>query len=235
MRKWTDEEIEYLKENYSSKSSKEIAAYLGRTSHAVQNMARQHNLRATRYWSDEKKKFLTENYGKYSNKELAEMLGTKPSCIRQFAYKNGLKSGRFFSPEDEEYIANHVGRMSYAKIAKKLGRDMNSVKDKVRDMGIGYCWENVDGYIHLNEIARMVGRDRSTINKTWRKKGLQIKKMSKFSFVEEKHLYKFMEEHPECYRADECEEWFFSDKAWFKAKQKAEHDEYLKWKWGIEA
>lgn len=234
---WTEEEVEYLKANYLTMTANEIAVNLGKSSaHAVHAKANKLNLKKLEIiMTEEKKQFVLDNYSKLSVDEISEILGVTKKNIFDYAHSKRLKSKKYYTDDEIEYIAANISKKSYDDIAKKLGRTKRSLKDKLAELKLGMPYENFPGHIHLCEVARLVGKNRHSIRYTWTKYGLPIKKKYRYVYVKEDDLFEFMEAHPECYKASDCEEWFFEGKQWFKEKQKSEHVDYLKWKWGIEA
>lgn len=87
-RKWTDEEIEILINNYSKKPINEVAEMLPkRTISAILGQARQHNLKSFFYlnhvYSTEEERYLRDNYLTKSNEELSGDLNRTVVAIAQ--------------------------------------------------------------------------------------------------------------------------------------------------------
>lgn len=101
MSRWTEKEIEILKEMYPTKPTRLIAEKLGRTVMAVRTYARNVGVKKApdyNYMLDsinavpqEKKDFIRENYNKYTNPELVEITGASETTIRKVAQKYGLR------------------------------------------------------------------------------------------------------------------------------------------------
>lgn len=111
--KWSDEEVEILKELYPTVPMKTVLEHLtNRTIHSI--IGKAHNLNITsyqyntRYYSDEETKYLQDNYLQMSNVELAEKLKRTPSAIQQRLYI--LKLQRPFDPTAVCYknLSNYV-------------------------------------------------------------------------------------------------------------------------------
>lgn len=87
-RKWTDEEISILVDNYSQKPMSDILTMLpNRTVGSILGQARQQNLKSFFYvnhiYSKEDEEYLRDNYMLLSNEELGEKLNRTPSAIAQ--------------------------------------------------------------------------------------------------------------------------------------------------------
>ena len=93
--KWTDEETEYLKNNWHDKPIKEILKTLGRTKNAVTQKAYKLELIATsraahKTWSKKEMEYLEDKWGSVSMQSIAKKLNRTPSAIQQKASKMGL-------------------------------------------------------------------------------------------------------------------------------------------------
>lgn len=88
---WTDQEIQYLYDNYKSQSTGEIAEALGRTRQSIQRKVNRENLVKKPRWSEEETKFLKENYEKLDYPELREKLGRTKVAIQGKAGRMDLK------------------------------------------------------------------------------------------------------------------------------------------------
>lgn len=91
---WSEEEINFLKENYMSLSGDEINKQLGTSSHKyrVQDKVKHLGLKKLRRWTDEEKQFLKANYGKIKVSIIAKRMGRSELSVRDMARKLGLKS-----------------------------------------------------------------------------------------------------------------------------------------------
>lgn len=63
-RKWTNDEIEFLKNNYKTITSNVIADYVNKTASVVRKKARALGISSTvNHWDEDEEKFLKENWG----------------------------------------------------------------------------------------------------------------------------------------------------------------------------
>src|SRR3990170_2781273 len=93
---WTDEEKEYVKQNYKKLTTKEIAGNLNRTVNAIITIVGPLGVSSgrSRPWSDDEKKYLQSNYGKVPNEKLADELGRTVKAILAAAAKFGFTKKR---------------------------------------------------------------------------------------------------------------------------------------------
>lgn len=89
MKKWTEEEITYLKNNYGKMSVRDLQL-LGRTKVAMQNKAHKLNLTGYRQWSKKDEDYLMDSWGTVSMATIAKNLGRTKGAVQQKASKSGL-------------------------------------------------------------------------------------------------------------------------------------------------
>lgn len=92
-RKWTDEDLDFLKENYVTLGCKKCAEHLGATYHSTQAHARQLGLRMFRSvkWTDEEIQYLKVYFPTHLTDYCAKNLGRSWSATHKKANSLGLK------------------------------------------------------------------------------------------------------------------------------------------------
>lgn len=148
--RWTLEDDEKLRTLFSSLTYAEIAAEMGRTVPAVRARAT-HALHLTRkrgsrvVWTESEDEALRKLYGTMPVAKIAARLGRTCPAILARVHKNlGRGAGRkrvsikrWTSSDDEQLRALvRSGIVSRAKVAMKLGRTLESVKSRIRTMGL---------------------------------------------------------------------------------------------------
>lgn len=141
--RWTDKEIQLLKDNWKTEGSRFAEKLPRHTLHAVRSMARELGLSSDAYyWSDNDDRYLKENFGIKTDKEIAETLGRDEKSIRHRAYIKGLrKSDRHpeksktkwvpWTEAEISFLMDHIDDMTDEEIAEKLGRKTRSVQNKI--------------------------------------------------------------------------------------------------------
>lgn len=94
-RQWSDEEIQILINNYSTKTMNEVMDLLpNRSQSSILGQARTQNLKSLFYlnniYSDEENDYLIENYLFKSNEELGKQLNRSPNGVAQHLWSLGL-------------------------------------------------------------------------------------------------------------------------------------------------
>lgn len=136
-KRWTEEEDEFIKENYQSMTDEEIGIKIGRSDGAVRG--RRLSLRLIKHprfqWNEEKIAFLKANYVEKDIHYLSKKLNAPMSTIYNKASSLGLekaKTGRYNNAEDDKLIKLRNQQLTWEEIAEELGRTYSSVKYRHR-------------------------------------------------------------------------------------------------------
>ena len=91
-KRWTDEEIAFMKDYYGILPPKEIARLLGRSYNAVRNKAVELGLTKNCDWTDKEISLLKALYGRMPASEIAKLLGRSEDAVYHKAMKLGLRA-----------------------------------------------------------------------------------------------------------------------------------------------
>lgn len=124
-RKWTQEELEYLKDNYSVLGPTKILKVLtNRTFQTVTQKAQQLGLSRCELWSDEEVDILKENYSKLGPKKMKTLFNNRTvNAIRTKAKKLGLSYKEEVNWTDEEL---EILRKYYPSEGSKVIKRLNN-------------------------------------------------------------------------------------------------------------
>ena len=98
MKRWTEEERDYLIQNYNKYSLQEMAEILGRSVCSVKCEATKHHVKSNRFWTDEEVEFIEDHYGDMTIKEIARKLGK--DCVAVNNKITRMKMGAFHELSD---------------------------------------------------------------------------------------------------------------------------------------
>lgn len=101
---WSDDDKDYLLENYSPEHKEELVEYLGRTWEAIKSMAVRLGITEMNKWTPDEDKLLVEIFPNYTYDEMSKLLKRPKSGIRTRAYDLGLKreyASNWTNNEDE--------------------------------------------------------------------------------------------------------------------------------------
>lgn len=187
-------------------------------------------MRKYRRYTKEEADFVRANYQRMSYEEIGNAIGRTKDSVGEWLSRNNCKKNTIFTKSQKRYMESYHGRLSISEIAINLGTPRTAVER--------YCYSHLgavkdsDGNLTLTEVSRITGASVNSIKETWQKYGLKTKKIGAFRMIREDELLRFMEEHPERWKASKCEEWYFSDKKWFQKKRKEEFDSNVEKRWG---
>jgi len=100
LEEWSDEEIEFLKNNYGKMKIAEIAKALNKNVFTVKNKAIKLGLRKKPpKWTQDEIEYLKSNYGKIPTTEIAEVLGRSVGAIYSKANELGLHFDKSNTPK----------------------------------------------------------------------------------------------------------------------------------------
>lgn len=134
---YTQEEIDFLLDNYRDLGAKECAERLGKTTNSVYVKASQMNLVSKERWTDEETDFLVRHYPTKSRKWVALMLGKTVRSVQNKANYIGVKRQWMWTDEEKRELVRLVesGVQDY-NIARKLGRTTGAVRQMRWNLGV---------------------------------------------------------------------------------------------------
>lgn len=112
-----------------------------------------------RYWSPEEESRLVSLAKTHSAAECASILGRTVKSVKQAALtrcisfqKNPRKA---FSLTDDNFIRRHVGVLSCQDIANRLGRTKNSVKHRIKRLGLSKMFVPKASVVHGDDDVEL--------------------------------------------------------------------------------
>lgn len=155
VKNYTEEQIEYIKNNYYTKTAKEIGDFIGKTPSQVTHIALNKlklSKRKEKRWSDEEILFLKENYKIKTYKEIGIYLDRKESAVCAKCFDLNLyKKETPWTEKDYQYVRDNYMSMQTSEIADHLNRSPAAIKIKAKQMGLKkypYCCD----YHYFDEI-----------------------------------------------------------------------------------
>ena len=161
-RKWTDEEMQFLKENYFKLSPKEISLHFDgrRTPDAVSTKA----LKAFGYsrdddWTYDELNIVRDNYSTMPIDDLMKLLpGKTKNAIILHGNQMGLKSYfyhiTYWSDKDTQFLQDNWEKYSDTDLAVILGKERNSVVWRRQRLGLLRLSKDGSTYYDLNKYLR---------------------------------------------------------------------------------
>ena len=130
---WTQEQIDYLLQNYGKEDAVKIAKKIAKSVGAVYYILKKEEVNLeTKWWKKEEVEKLKELYPKHSNKELEEIFSRSEDAIQLKAATLKLKKDSFWTDEETSLLKEMAFEgISYLKMAQILERTKSSVHNKL--------------------------------------------------------------------------------------------------------
>lgn len=140
---WSEEKIEFLKENIHKYTYKELAKELKISYSSVAAKALELGLttpyKQSHMWTEEEERFLKENYRTMTMTEMKIKLKRSKSAISGKLRCMGLRRINRSIPwtiEDIDFIKENYEKMSYEELASHLNRTVNAVRNKAVEFNL---------------------------------------------------------------------------------------------------
>lgn len=233
-KKWSNEEINRLKELSKTKKLSELVKEFNRTSRSIKEMAKRLGINIMsdrKNWTEDEYQLLEKltMIDKKTPKEIADILGRSENAIIIKISRRGLKiqtnDKRFWTKEEEILLSDLWGTESFEMIAKKLNRTVSSIKNKAFSLGLGSAIENNYNGLTIKDISDLLGININTISVDWIGLGLKYKvqritKSKSYRYVEIKDLYEFLEANQNIWDSRNLEKNILgSEPEWLKEKR----------------
>ncbi|WP_312908702.1 hypothetical protein [Tissierella praeacuta] len=121
-RKWNDDEIQYLKDNYGTKNIEEIEKKLKRSRNSIFKKAKRLNLTNTmKKWKEEDINYLIEKWGHEPMEKISKQLNRSNNAIKKKAIQlqlgpSRIANGEFLTTGDIGYLLNKDPSLIYGWI-----------------------------------------------------------------------------------------------------------------------
>lgn len=143
-KRWTEEEEQFLKDNYSTLSLEEQAEILDRSVNSIMSRARRIGLKRYRYWTEEDEQFLKDNCKGRTYDELAKLMPNRTRSsiefrCQQLGLNKYIKDGRQkteWTDEEIKFLKTNHGKIEIKDMAKLLKKSKAAINYKIRDLDI---------------------------------------------------------------------------------------------------
>ncbi len=142
-KRWTQEQVEYLKKWHGIKSPQEIADAIGRKKQSVNDKVCQLQLPSARQdvWSEAELEFLREHYLELGAEECGVRLGRTKNAVHGKARQ--LRCGRApigprrdWTEEEDQFMRENYQRLSWEELVEHLGRTKGAITQRSNFLGI---------------------------------------------------------------------------------------------------
>lgn len=133
---WSDQEEQWLKENYNKLPKAEIAKHLGRSIKAVTNKAKYFGISEQDNWTTDEIAWLKENRSKYSLQECADKLGRSKNAITHYCLKLNIQAIPNWTADEVNWLKFHYKEKTLKECAAYLNKTESSIKNKTNELGL---------------------------------------------------------------------------------------------------
>ena len=171
IKNWSDDELNYLTENYASMRIQDIADHLGRAATSIPPIAKKLGLKKQIHkpWSEKENAYLMEHYIDMTSAQLAKKFGRTIPSVNAQRDRLGLVRNAPWSEDEVKFLQDNYESMTYEQIGKYLNRTTTAVDAKCFGLGLykkEKPWENweIDFLLKnykempLAEISETLGR-----------------------------------------------------------------------------
>lgn len=185
IKNYTQEELEYIKENYINMTAQELAAKLNKSIGSINNVTRKMGLIKQQHnkWSNEEIAFLKNNYLNMTSEEISHYVNHTVDAINTMRDKLNLVRNQNWSNEEIQFLKNNFESTLFSELSQILGRTEGAIRAKCfelklfkntpwSDDEISFVKEN---YMEMKtiDISQMLNRTASAIELKARKLGLK--------------------------------------------------------------
>ena len=179
---FSEEQLKYIDENWYKESAHSMKLKFGCTWYAVVKAAEKLGYAApeSNEWTDNDVKRLRKLAEIYHYTIIAEMMGRSENAIYLKARRLGITlimGRRKWTKQEEEKLSRLWGTVSIEVLAKEMKRTVFSLKVKAVRIGLGSMISNDYEKIIISDIIDVMNVSRDRITITWKKLGLNIKKV----------------------------------------------------------
>ena len=187
---WTNEEDEYIKNNFGNKTFSEMAEHIGCAITTVQNRAKflgfEVEKKTARRWNEEEIELLKIMAPKYLNKTIARKLNRSINELNKKARELGIElifKRPVWKKWKVKFLRENINILSLSQIQKELEVNYYQIMDKLDELGIEYdnnYWSEeeinilieLSSKVYIRELAKILNRTEGAIISKANKMGL---------------------------------------------------------------
>ena len=185
IRNYTQEEIEYIKKNYTNMTSQELAIKLNKSIGSINNATRKIGLIKQQHskWHDEEVEFLKKNYINMTSEEISKYVNHSVDAINTMRDRLGLIRNKNWSDQEIQFLKDNFESILFCELSKILGRTEGAIRAKCFDLNLfkNSPWSDdevrfvKDNYMEMKtaDISQILCRTMSAIELKAKRLGLK--------------------------------------------------------------
>lgn len=138
VKNYTNEEIQYIKDNFSNMTIQQIANTLNKEKSSVYNVARKLGLKKQQHnkWTDEEIDFLKINYINMTSEEISCHINHSIDAINTMRDKLKLIRNNAWSEYEIKFLKDNFESTLFCELSKILGRTEGAIRAKCFDLNL---------------------------------------------------------------------------------------------------
>lgn len=185
VRNYTEEEIKYIKNNFSKMTVKQISNNLNKKESSIYNVIRKLGLIKQEHnnWTDEEISFLKANYINMTSEEISRYIKHSVDAINTMRDRLGLVRNKNWTNEEIQFLKDNFESALFSELSKTLKRTESAIRTKCFDLNLfkNTPWtDNEINFVKENymemktsDISQMLNRTMSAIELKAKRLGLK--------------------------------------------------------------
>lgn len=138
VRNYTEEEIQYIKNNFSNMTIKQIANNLNKKDSSVYNVVRKLGLIKQKHnkWTEEEIHFLKSNYVNMTSEEISHYIKHSVDAINTMRDRLNLVKNKNWLNEEIQFLKDNFETTLFSELSKILGRTENAIRAKCFELNL---------------------------------------------------------------------------------------------------
>lgn len=135
---YTDEELEFIKDNYTNMTNKELSNCLNKNIDSINYVVKKMGLikQPHKPWAEEDDKYLIDHYIEFSSEQIAKHLKRTVPSINARRDSLGLIRHEGWKSEEIDYLKNNYLDLSHKEMGEHLNRSEGAVRAKCFDLNL---------------------------------------------------------------------------------------------------
>lgn len=138
IKNYTNEELNYIKNNYNNKTIKEISQGINKSFNSVCNAVRKLGLKKQIHneWTEEEINFLKSNYINMTSAEISYHIAHSVDAINTMRDKLNLVRNRNWTNEEIQFLKDNFESMMFCDLSKIMNRTDGALRAKCFDLNL---------------------------------------------------------------------------------------------------
>lgn len=197
IKNYTQDQLNYIIDNYNNKTVKEISNKLNKTYDSVSFAIRKLGLvkQVHNKWSNDEISFLKENYINMTSEEISKHVNHSIDAINSMRDRLGLVRNSTWTQKELDYLLCNYKSMSHNEIGKVLNKSAGAINAKCFELGLykkelPWTEQELD-YIKQNYMNKSTSEIASELHRTKNAVKLKAERMGmkKYPYICDYHYF----------------------------------------------